>query len=90
MLRNPIHKKIKDLKIFLCHRGLALAGFIATFFAVNSAYACSVCFGATKDQFAKRGIVLAVVTMLVILAGIMGGVIAFFINIHKRTKLTLK
>ncbi len=52
------------------------------------AFACAVCFGG-NDAAARVGIPLAVLTLLGILLCVMGGFIAFFINLQKRTKLAI-
>ena len=63
---------------------------IATFLVAHTAFACSVCFAATADSYVKRGLALAIITLLMIVLSIMGGVIAFFVNVSKRTKMSLK
>ena len=63
----------------------ALVFIVALLSIPQEAFACAVCFGG-NDTAARVGLPLAVLTLLGILLCVLGGFIAFFISLQKRTK----
>lgn len=62
---------------------------ILNFFSTAKAFACAVCFGAA-DSSVKIALALAIITLLMMLLGVLSGIVAFFMNMQKRTrKMTL-
>ena len=68
------------MKRFVC-----AALYLLPFTAVDPAFACLVCFTGIEPPYLK-GLQWAILTLLIILAFIFSGVIAFFINLWKRAK----
>ena len=68
------------LTLFICGL-LGMAGMIAP----RVSYGCAVCFGAT-DLSVKAGLRIAILTLLGILLGVLGGFVAFFVQMQKRAK----
>jgi len=53
--------------------------------AARPAYACLVCFSGIEPPYYK-GLTWAILTLLAILAFIFAGVVAFVLNVRRRTK----
>ncbi len=52
---------------------------------MNSVMACPNCFGAPGDPISKS-IGIAIMFLLVVIMGTVGGIIAFFVSVARRTK----
>jgi len=53
--------------------------------SVNSVMACPNCFGAPGDPISES-IGMAIMFLLVVVTGTVGGIIAFFVSVARRTK----
>lgn len=53
----------------------------------QSAFACERCFGANVDTPTTQGIALSMLALLGITGGVSTGIVFFFLNIRKRSKL---
>ncbi len=67
-------------------RVIYAAGFISSAVVVRGASACSVCFGATTPSV-NLALQVAILLMLGVLLCVMVGVVAFFIQLRKRSKI---
>ena len=53
----------------------------------NIAAACPRCFGAGVDTPITRGITMAMFSLILIIGCVLGGIVLFFLQMHRRTKL---
>ncbi len=53
---------------------------------LRNAQACSVCFGQTQ-QSTQVGLRIAIIAMLLVLLGVLSGIVAFFFQLRKKSKL---
>jgi len=67
-------------------RVAVLAAVLAILSHPAGARACSACYG-EPDSPASRGLTLAISTLAVVVMGVLGGVVAFFIHASRRTGL---
>ena len=74
----------KSLKYYFIYTAIVFAMLLIL---PQTASACERCFGANVDTPTTRGIAFSMLALLGITGGVSTGVIMFFLNIRKRTKM---
>jgi hypothetical protein len=67
-------------------RVMVLAAVLAILNHPAGAQACSACYG-EPDSPASRGLTLAIAVLAVVVMGVLGGVVAFFIHANRKAGL---
>lgn len=65
-------------------RIIALVG-LAAFFSPTAARACAVCFGNSDSQMTK-GMLAGVLVLLFVVLAVLGGFVALFVHIARRSR----